>query len=43
MNKRALFTVSAISLVTTSLGIIFAGLWVYYRSRGGYRAVRLSH
>jgi MFS family permease len=30
------------ALAPAALGIIFAGLWIYYRSRGGYRAVRLS-
>jgi MFS family permease len=29
------------AFLPAALGLIFAGLWVYYRSRGGYRAVRL--
>jgi hypothetical protein len=24
-----------------TLGVVFVGLWFYYRSRGGYRAVRI--
>jgi hypothetical protein len=31
------------ALLPAALGIIFAGLWVYYRSQGGYKAVRLLH
>jgi len=30
------------ALAPATLGVIFAGLWIYYRSRGGYRAVRLA-
>jgi fucose permease len=30
------------ALLPATLGAIFVGLWVYYRSRGGYKAVRLS-
>ena len=30
------------ALLPAALGLIFVGLWFYYRSRGGYRAVRLS-
>ncbi len=30
------------SLAPATLGVIFAGLWLYYRSQGGYKAVRLS-
>jgi MFS family permease len=30
------------ALLPAALGIIFVGLWAYFRSRGGYKAVRLS-
>jgi MFS family permease len=30
------------SLLPAALGVIFGGLWVYYRSQGGYKAVRLT-
>ena len=30
------------ALAPAALGVIFAGLWVYYRSRGGYKAVRIG-
>jgi len=30
------------ALLPAALGIIFVGLWIHYRSRGGYKAVRLS-
>lgn len=30
------------ALLPATLGLIFVGLWLYYRSRGGYKAVRLS-
>jgi MFS family permease len=30
------------ALLPATLGIIFVGLWLYYRSRGGYKPVRLS-
>jgi len=30
------------ALLPAALGIIFIGLWIHYRSQGGYRAVRLS-
>jgi hypothetical protein len=30
------------ALLPAALGIIFVGLWLHYRSRGGYRAVRLG-
>jgi len=29
------------ALLPAALGVIFVGLWVYYRSQGGYKAVRL--
>ena len=29
------------ALLPAALGVIFVGLWLYYRSRGGYAAVRL--
>jgi hypothetical protein len=35
----ALQMVAALGLILT---IIFAGIWVYFRSRGGYRAVHIS-
>jgi MFS family permease len=30
------------ALLPAALGVIFAGLWLYFRARGGYTAVRLS-
>ena len=30
------------ALLPATLGLIFVGLWLYYRSRGGYKAVRLT-
>lgn len=30
------------ALLPATLGVIFVGLWAYYRSQGGYRAIRLS-
>jgi len=30
------------ALLPAALGVIFVGLWIYYRSQGGYKAVRLS-
>jgi MFS family permease len=30
------------ALAPATLGIIFIGLWIYYRSQGGYRAVRIE-
>jgi MFS family permease len=30
------------ALLPAALGVIFAGLWVYYRSQGGYKAVKLG-
>jgi MFS family permease len=30
------------ALAPAALGVIFAGLWIYYRSRGGYSAVRIG-
>src|SRR5215471_1809702 len=30
------------ALLPAALGVIFAGLWLYYRSQGGYKAVRLG-
>jgi hypothetical protein len=30
------------ALLPAALGVIFVGLWGYYRARGGYTAVRLS-
>jgi fucose permease len=30
------------ALLPAALGVIFVGLWIYYRAQGGYRAVRLS-
>ena len=30
------------ALAPAALGVIFVGLWIYYRSQGGYQAIRLS-
>jgi MFS family permease len=30
------------SLLPAILGVLFVGLWIYYRSRGGYKPVRLG-
>lgn len=30
------------ALLPAALGIIFVGLWIHYRARGGYKAVRLG-
>jgi len=30
------------ALAPAALGVIFAGLWVYYRTQGGYKAVRIG-
>jgi hypothetical protein len=30
------------ALLPAALGVIFVGLWFYYRARGGYKAVRLG-
>jgi MFS family permease len=30
------------ALLPAALGVIFVGLWLYYRSRGGYQPVRLA-
>jgi fucose permease len=30
------------ALLPAALGVIFVGLWIYYRSQGGYRAVQLT-
>ena len=29
------------AVLPAALGLIFVGLWFYYRSRGGYKAVRI--
>jgi len=31
-----------ISWLGAILAVIFSGLWLYFRSRGGYRVVRLT-